>query len=70
MPAHKGSAHHLAVLTEDAVREARKEYRRGGISARELSERYGVTPGALRRAIAGTTWTHIADTPPETPDAA
>lgn len=68
MPALKGSAHHLAILTEDSVRDARKEYRLGGISARELAERYGVSTGAMRRAINGITWTHLND-PQELPDA-
>jgi hypothetical protein len=70
MPAHRGSAHHLAVLTEDVVREARREYRLGGISARELAERYGVTSGAMRRAINGVTWAHITTAPLDDRDAA
>lgn len=61
MPAHKGSAHHLAILSEDDVREARKEYRAGGISAAELATRYGVSAGAMRRAINGITWQHLND---------
>lgn len=62
MPAHQGSAHHLAILTEDDVRDARKEYRAGGISAAELATRYGVSAGAMRRAISGATWKHLNDT--------
>jgi hypothetical protein len=70
MPAHKGSAHHLAVLNETSVREARREYRLGGISVRELADRYGVTTGAMRRAIHGITWAHVTATPLEDSDAA
>lgn len=58
MPAHQGSRHHLAVLTEDAVREARKDYRKGA-TPRELATRYGVTAGAMRRALNGVTWKHL-----------
>jgi hypothetical protein len=38
MPAHKGSRHHLAVLTEDNVRSAREEYRKGS-TIKELAEK-------------------------------
>lgn len=68
MPAHKGSAHHLAVLDEDAVRAARRDYRTGKATAIQLAERYGVTAGAMRRALNGKTWKHLGYT--ETPDAA
>lgn len=68
MPAHKGSAHHLAVLNDDLVREARKEYRLGGVSVQELATRYNVKTSALRRAVTGKTWRHVTET--ETPDAA
>lgn len=68
MPAHKGSAHHKAVLDDDAVREARKEFRTGHATPAELAARYGITPGAMRRALNGRTWQHLADT--EVPDAA
>lgn len=68
MPAHKGSAHHLAVLTADLVLSARKEYRQDGVTVASLALRYGVKPSALRRAIHGITWKHLTET--ETPDVA
>jgi DNA invertase Pin-like site-specific DNA recombinase len=67
MPAHKGSAHHLAVLTEEAVRDARRKFRLGN-SPKELAEEYGVSSGAMRRALNGVTWKHLND--PEAVDAA
>jgi hypothetical protein len=70
MPAHKGSRHHLAVLTDADVLDARKEYRKGGISAAELAGRYNVSAGAMRRAIKGTTWSHLPDAVTVTTDAA
>jgi transposase-like protein len=68
MPAHKGSAHHLAVLNDDLVREARKQYRQGGVTVAELAEQFSCKPSALRRAIHGITWKHLENT--ETPDVA
>jgi transposase-like protein len=71
VPAHRGSAHHLAVLTEDAVRIARQEAASGTATVKELALRFGVSAGAMRRAINGLTWKHlITDTAQETPDAA
>jgi uncharacterized protein YjcR len=58
MPAHKGSRHHLAVLTEDNVRSAREEYRKGS-TIKELAEKYGISPGAMRRAVNNITWQHV-----------
>lgn len=71
MPAHRGSAHHLAKLTEEDVRAARKA-RHDGIPQKALAARYGVSPGTMGRALRGTTWKHLADTdtPPEASDAA
>lgn len=69
MPAHKGSGHHLAVLSEDAVREARRDHRTGQATASQLAARYGVSDGAMRRAINGQTWKHLSE-PTETADAA
>jgi hypothetical protein len=66
-PAHKGSAHHLAVLTEEAVKAARTAHRQGARPA-DLAIKYGVTAGAMRRALSGATWKHLTDT--ESADAA
>jgi hypothetical protein len=61
MPAHKGSAHHRAVLTEEDVRKARKAYHREGATIGSLAVLYMVTEGAMRRAVNGVTWGHVKD---------
>jgi transposase-like protein len=70
MPARKGAAHHLAVLTDEIVRDARKQYRQGGVTIAELAEEYGCKRTALSRAIHGNTWAHLKDYLPEISDAA
>lgn len=47
-----------ARLTEDDVREIRAEYAAGGVSQRELGERYGVGAGAIGKIVRGTRWAH------------
>lgn len=61
MPAHKGSAHHRARLTEEMVREARRKYRLNQAKPAELAFIYDVTPGAMRRALRGVTWKHVTE---------
>jgi DNA-binding GntR family transcriptional regulator len=49
------------------VRDARRKFRLGS-SPKELAEEYGVSSGAMRRALNGVTWKHLND--PEAVDAA
>jgi hypothetical protein len=50
-------AHHK--LTADQVREIRRRYAAGGISAPKLAAEYGVNPETIRKAILRRTWAHI-----------
>lgn len=51
----KGSCHGRAVLTEEDVREMRRER----LSARAAATKYGVTYSVAYRAMQGTTWRHV-----------
>lgn len=53
-----GEKHYAAVLTEDLVRSARKEYKSGD-SWERLAKKYGVSRGVIRPAILGKTWKHV-----------
>lgn len=45
-------------LTDEIVREARREYARG-VSVMALARRYGVAHGTMGPALRGRTWRHI-----------
>lgn len=62
MPAHRGSAHHKAVLTELKVRDMRMLHR-AGVPVRRLAREYGVGIHAARKAISGESWAHVSDDP-------
>lgn len=53
-----GERHYMAVLTDDLVRELRKNYKPGD-SWMALEKQYGINRGVLRPAILGTTWKHV-----------
>lgn len=55
----RGEVHAYAKLTVDAVRAIRAEYSVGGISQRELAERYGVTQTVIGDAIRRKSWAHV-----------
>lgn len=55
-----GSARRDSKLTEDIVRAAREEYRRGGTSTRLIGLKYGVTQAVMCAAINGKSWSHVA----------
>lgn len=55
-------------LTEDQVRAAREEYERAQYSIRHiqqnysiagLARKYGVSPGAMEKALNYSTWRHV-----------
>lgn len=54
----KGEAHHLAKLTDEAVRCARA-YWKIGASIRGLARRYGVHSKTMRQALRGEKWKHV-----------
>lgn len=53
-----GSANMLAKLTEDKVREIRKEYALGGVSHGQLAKKYGVSRPGITRVLQGKIWSH------------
>jgi len=55
----RGEAHTCARFTVDQVLSIRQSYAAGGISQRELGERYGVSHRAIGRLVAGKTWSHV-----------
>lgn len=59
-PPPTGEDHHLARLTEDAVREIRTRHaegQRGVIS--EMARKYGVTVATVRSVVQRKTWKHV-----------
>lgn len=55
----RGTRHAKAILTENAVRQIREEYKKGNTSERKLAIRFGVSRAALRGALLGKTWKHV-----------
>lgn len=55
----KGSEHPRAKLTEDLVRQIRKEYAAGGVTERDLAAEHGVNVSTLHRLLTGKTWQHV-----------
>lgn len=53
-----GEQHYRAVLTEDIVRQSR-QLRKEGMSYAALSDRFGVTKDAIRKALIGNTWKQL-----------
>jgi hypothetical protein len=54
----RGERQHLAKMTEEKVRLARK-LRGAGISFRKLAIRFGMSKSAMRAAVVGETWKHL-----------
>jgi hypothetical protein len=54
-----GEAHSRAKLTEEKVREMRADSE-AGVSGRELSERYGVSRGAVSQIVNRQKWKQVA----------
>lgn len=48
-----------AVLTEQAVREMREEYKQGQFSQPQLSKRYGISLAQVNRIIRRQRWAHV-----------
>ncbi len=60
----RGESHHLAILTEDLVRDIRTMYREG-FRYKEIAADLGASEEAVRHVLIGKTWTHVPD--PEGP---
>lgn len=56
-----GEKHRDARLSEDQVISMRWEYRAGGITYREIAERYCVSEATIAQAIVGRTWKHLRE---------
>lgn len=48
-------------LAEKDIVAIRKEFSDGKVSARELGEKYKVSPGTIRSVIIGDSWAHVID---------
>lgn len=58
IPHHKGTAHKLAKLTDDAVREIRA-CAAAGESQRSLAARFGYTQAGICRVVNRLSWAHV-----------
>lgn len=60
-----GSGHHAAKLVEDDIVPIRA-MAAGGMSHREIAERFGVSRGLISQVVRGELWAHVEDglTPP------
>lgn len=54
-----GVMQHSAVLSEEEVIAARKEYKEGNIGFGKLVQKYNISRLAMRWAVEGKTWSHI-----------
>lgn len=55
----RGEDSPFSKLTEDNVREMRREYAEGGISQRGLSEKYGIAVSQVNAIIKRRKWAHV-----------
>lgn len=55
-------------LTDDMVREMRRRYAEGGVTARDLAPEFGVSVPTVFHALSGRSFGHITDVPPLTGD--
>lgn len=58
-----GERHGRAKLTADDVRDIRRMYAAGGVTYRDLGERFGVTESMVGRIVRGQAWTHVTGGP-------
>jgi hypothetical protein len=56
----RGEAQGRAKLTASIVRDIRRLYAKGGITYRDLAERYGVSPATICHILHRKTWAHVA----------
>lgn len=58
-PKIKGERNSMAKLTDDAVREIRSLYGDGGVSHRELGEKFGVCGSVIGQVVNRSRWKHV-----------
>lgn len=63
MPSLRGAEHPAHKLTEQAVREIRRDYRPGWISYRDLAERYNVSLQLVAQIAKRQAWAWVEDDP-------
>lgn len=61
---HPGTAHKLAKLTDDDVREIRRLYtpsprKPHPYNTKGLAKKYGVAPSLIHRIVCGQSWAHV-----------
>lgn len=61
LDARHGVLNGRAKLNAHLVIRLRREYAAGGVSHRQLAEKYGVREQTARDAIVGHTWAHVID---------
>ena len=55
----KGERHGMARLTEAQVREIAATFFAGGITKRQLADRFGVSRATVRNIVLGRNWSHL-----------
>jgi len=55
----RGEQNNQAKLTEATVREIRSTYAAGGVTQKELAERFGVSRESVWNILNGKTWSHV-----------
>jgi len=55
----QGVACHLAVLTDERVREARGIYATGSCSITDIASQFGISRAAMSKALRRDTWKHV-----------
>lgn len=56
---NNGQKNGMSVLTEDAVRTIRREYRPYVTQAQTFADRFGVSRAAIKDILRGRTWKHV-----------
>lgn len=58
-PLHIGESHHKAKLSENDVRQIRKDYATGNFTQKAIAEKYGVTKAMIGYIVRHKSWRHI-----------
>lgn len=56
-----GEGHYKAKLTEQAVREIRQKWKKGGVFLRELGVEYGLSVSGVHAVIKLRSWKHVTE---------
>lgn len=55
----RGEENGMAKLTEEIVKAIRADYKRGGVSQRELAVKYGISQPTVSHVVTGYVWGHV-----------